>query len=45
LGQTFVVSNPNKPVSKAILNLVQSVVPAGVDGGKKRTGRWFSFMQ
>lgn len=45
LGQTFVSSNPNKPVSKAILNLVQSVVPAGVGGGKKRPGRWFSFMQ
>jgi pilus assembly protein CpaE len=45
LGQTFVTSNPNKPVSKAILNLVQSVVPAAVGGGKKRTGRWFSFMQ
>jgi pilus assembly protein CpaE len=45
LGQTFVTSNPNKPVSKAILNLVQSVVPAVLVGGKKRTGRWFSFMQ
>jgi pilus assembly protein CpaE len=45
LGQTFVTSNPNKPVSRAILNLVQSVAPAGMSNGKKRTGRWFSFMQ
>ncbi|HUJ11018.1 MAG TPA: response regulator [Verrucomicrobiae bacterium] len=45
LGQVFVASNPNKPVSKAILNLAQNVVPAGVAAGKKRTGRWFSFLQ
>jgi pilus assembly protein CpaE len=45
LGQVFVASNPNKPVSKAILGLVQSVVPAGIAAGKKRPGRWFSFMQ
>ena len=45
LGQTFVTSNPNKPVSKAILNLVQSVAPAGLSGSKKRAGRWFSFIQ
>ena len=45
LGQTFVTSNPNKPVSKAILSLVQSLVPAGLGSGKKRSGRWFSFMQ
>jgi pilus assembly protein CpaE len=45
LGQTFVASSPNKPVSKAILGLVQSMIPAGIAAGKKRPGRWFSFMQ
>ncbi len=45
LGQTFVASSPNKPVSKAILTLAASMVPAGVAVGKKRSGRWFSFMQ
>ena len=45
LGQTFVASSPNKPVSKAILGLVQSIIPAGIAAGKKRPGRWFSFMQ
>ena len=45
LGQTFVASSPNKPVSKAILALAASVAPGGVAAGKKRPGRWFSFMQ
>ena len=45
LGQTFVASSPNKPVSRAILTLATSFVPAGAIVGKKRSGRWFSFMQ
>lgn len=45
LGQTFVASSPNKPVSKAILAMAESVAPAGAAMAKKRSGRWFSFMQ
>jgi pilus assembly protein CpaE len=45
LGQTFVASSPNKPVSKAILALAVSVAPGGIAASKKRQGRWFSFMQ
>jgi pilus assembly protein CpaE len=46
LGQTFVSSSPNKPVARALLALAETVSPAAaamVD--KKRSGRWFSFMQ
>src|SRR5664280_1267991 len=35
LGQTFVASSPNKPVSKAILAMAESVAPAGIAAGKK----------
>jgi pilus assembly protein CpaE len=49
LGQTFVSSNPNKPVARAILALAETVSPSvnnnDGDAGKKRSGRWFSFMQ
>ena len=45
LGQTFVSANPNKPVSKALLALAEIVSPAAAGGGKKRSGKWFSFMQ
>ena len=44
LGQTFVSSNPTKPVSRAILGLAEIVSPM-VTGVKKRSGKWFSFMQ
>jgi pilus assembly protein CpaE len=44
LGQTFVSSSPTKPVSRAILGLAETVSPM-VTGVKKRSGKWFSFMQ
>jgi pilus assembly protein CpaE len=44
LGQTFVSSSPNKPVTKALLGLAEAMAP-GASLEKKRTGRWFSFMQ
>ena len=43
LGQTFVSSNPNKPVARALLALAESMSPT-VTAGQKRSGRWFSFM-
>jgi pilus assembly protein CpaE len=45
LGQTFVNSNPNKPVAKALLALAETMAPAIAAVEKKRAGRWFSFMQ
>jgi hypothetical protein len=45
LGQTFVSANPNKPVSKAILALAEMMSPSATIIDKKRSGRWFSFMQ
>ena len=44
LGQAFVSSSPSKPVSKAILALAETVSPAAMSV-KKRSGKWFSFMQ
>jgi pilus assembly protein CpaE len=44
LGQTFVSTSPNKPVTKALLALAEAMSP-GASVEKKRTGRWFSFMQ
>ena len=44
LGQTFVSSSPDKPVTKALLALAESLAP-GASLEKKRTGRWFSFLQ
>jgi pilus assembly protein CpaE len=44
LGQAFVSSSPSKPVSKAILALAETVSPM-VTSVKKRSGKWFSFMQ
>jgi pilus assembly protein CpaE len=44
LGQAFVSSSPNKPVSRAILALAETVSPMG-SSVKKRSGKWFSFMQ
>jgi pilus assembly protein CpaE len=44
LGQTFVNSSPNKPVTKALLGLAEAMAP-GASLEKKRTGKWFSFMQ
>ncbi len=44
LGQTFVSSSPNKPVAKALLALAEAMAP-GASLEKKRTGKWFSFMQ
>ncbi|HVM61453.1 MAG TPA: response regulator [Verrucomicrobiae bacterium] len=44
LGQPFVSSNPNKPVTKALLDLAEAMAP-GATVEKKRSGRWFSFMQ
>ena len=45
LGQAVVVSSPNKPVSKAIFGLAEKMGPMAIAAGKKRSGRWFSFMQ
>jgi pilus assembly protein CpaE len=46
LGQPFVSTSPNKPLSKAIVALAESLSPAAAAAGKKRGGsRWFSFMQ
>jgi pilus assembly protein CpaE len=44
LGQTFVSSSPNKPVTRALLELAEAMAP-GASLEKKRTGRWFSFLQ
>jgi pilus assembly protein CpaE len=44
LGQTFVSSNPNKPVARALLALAETMSPT-VTADQKRSGRWFSFMQ
>jgi pilus assembly protein CpaE len=44
LGQAFVSSSPGKPVSRAILALAETVSPLATSG-KKRSGKWFSFMQ
>ena len=44
LGQAFVSSNPNKPVARALLALAETISPAAT-AEKKRSGRWFSFMQ
>ncbi len=46
LGQPFVSSSPNKQLSKAVIELAETLSPAAVGaGGKKRAGaRWFSFM-
>jgi pilus assembly protein CpaE len=44
LGQAFVSSSPGKPVSKAILALAETVSPLAASV-KKRSGKWFSFMQ
>jgi pilus assembly protein CpaE len=45
LGQAVVVSSPNKPVSRAIVGLAVKMGPMAIAAGKKRPGRWFSFMQ
>ena len=44
LGQAFVSSSPGKPVSRAILALAETVSPLAASV-KKRSGKWFSFMQ
>jgi pilus assembly protein CpaE len=44
LGQAFVSSSPGKPVSRAILTLAETVSPLATSV-KKRSGKWFSFMQ
>jgi pilus assembly protein CpaE len=44
LGQTFVSTSPNKPVTRALLGLAEAMAP-GASLEKKRTGKWFSFMQ
>jgi len=44
LGQAFVSSSPGKPVSRAILSLAETVSPLATSV-KKRSGKWFSFMQ
>jgi len=44
LGQPFVSSSPNKPVTRALLELAEAMAP-GASLEKKRTGKWFSFMQ
>ncbi len=47
LGQPFVASSPNKPISKALIELAEDLLPSAVGlGGRKRGGvRWFSFLQ
>ncbi len=45
LGQTFVASSPNRPVSRAIFGLAEKMGPMAVAASKKRPGRWFSFIQ
>jgi pilus assembly protein CpaE len=46
LGQPFVSASPNKPLSKALFALAETLVPAPAAAGKKRAGgRWFSFLQ
>jgi pilus assembly protein CpaE len=46
LGQPFVSSSPNKPLSRAIQALADELMPVPEAAGKKRSGtRWFSFMQ
>ncbi len=45
LGQTFVSASPNKPVAKAILALAEAMSPSSVAVERKRSGKWFSFMQ
>ena len=44
LGQAFVSSSPGKPVSRAILALAETMSPLATSV-KKRSGKWFSFMQ
>jgi pilus assembly protein CpaE len=44
LGQTFVSTSPNKPVTRALVGLAEAMAP-GASLEKKRTGKWFSFMQ
>ena len=44
LGQPFVSSSPNKPVTKALLGLAEAMAP-GALAATKRPPRWFSFMQ
>jgi pilus assembly protein CpaE len=45
LGQTFVSANPNKPVARAVLTLAEAMSPSSVTVERKRSGKWFSFMQ
>jgi pilus assembly protein CpaE len=48
LGQPFVATNPQRPVSRSVIALAEELLPAAVavgGGGKKRAGaRWFSFL-
>jgi Flp pilus assembly CpaE family ATPase len=46
LGQPFVLSSQGKPLSRAVIALADELVPHVTgSGAKKRSGRWFSFMQ
>jgi pilus assembly protein CpaE len=45
MGQPFVLSSPGKSLSRAILNLADNLSPSTAEAGKKRSGRWFSFLQ
>jgi len=46
LGQPFVTGSPHKPLSRAVQTLVEGLSPvAPVPAAKKRSGRWFTFMQ
>ena len=45
LGQAFVSANPNKPVAKAVLALAEAMSPSAATVERKRSGKWFSFMQ
>ena len=45
LGQAFVSANPNKPVARAVLALAEAMSPSAATVERKRSGKWFSFMQ
>ena len=47
LGQPFVSSSPHKQLSKAVIELAETLSPVavGADGKKRAGARWFSFMQ
>jgi pilus assembly protein CpaE len=45
LGQPFVSSSPHRPVSKAIFELAENLVPSAPETKKRSGSRWFTFLQ